>query len=593
MAFSPDGKSLAVRAADLRIFDVASGKSLPPMACASWSPLAWRPDSSHLAFVDEGDVTIFDLVGEKNRRFYEDGDVVLYREGAFMERLWRERRTRTLAYAADGALWFGDVEGRVFRVPPGKRRPEAKFDHRTEFAKREPGASDDAGGVQCMAMAAVGEAIYDLSSHGVLRCGPVTVAVPQNANLMAVVATANGDAVALACRPVVPPPNVDFWSRPDPLARPALVDEAGEGPQFVYVLRRSQTVPEHAVPSHAVPSHAAPSQDGIAEPGAAWVETKFEVPAAVAAIAFHPDGQSLLVATGLGELGVYRAGRLTAKLPKHRSRVSSCALSPDGTVLGVASRRSFVQPTRGGPAFLLPRARRIRPGARGSELVVHESRRVVRIDGPDAVEIASIAQAAEHDGITFGPGASWFVGSKSALVSARNSDAVIAELSLKTDSVADTVFSAARGGRWGACGGGWGNGWLLVADQDGQVLFERVGRMASSLSFSPGGHRIAVSEPQQRGGRSSAIRILDGVTFELLDRGTNRGVTFWRYLTEDRALVCADSKLQLWDANSMTVLQDALLDGRCDSFELSADRRTLACAVHGRVEVYRVEVGLK
>ncbi len=64
------------------------------------------------------------------------------------------------------------------------------------------------------------------------------------------------------------------------------------------------------------------------------------------------------------------------------------------------------------------------------------------------------------------------------------------------------------------------------------------------------------------------------------------GIHQWQFLDDQRALVAAGGRLQVWDVAKLEPLQT--LQHMFGDFQLSDDRRTLLLEGHGEQLVYRV-----
>jgi len=113
-AFSPDGKWIAIRYDDgeVRLWEVASGKAGPVLATRSgWKcfpPLAWSPDSQHLARCWDSKVDVFQVDGR------------LIHSWHWPSHSW------LCGWSRDGKwlLLVNDAVGAVLRAPDGKPGPE-------------------------------------------------------------------------------------------------------------------------------------------------------------------------------------------------------------------------------------------------------------------------------------------------------------------------------------------------------------------------------------------------------------------------------------------------------------------------------------
>ncbi|MFK7740821.1 MAG: WD40 repeat domain-containing protein [Planctomycetota bacterium] len=561
-AFSADGRSLALggKIGDVRVFSYPEMK-LRWQADPSdhWiGTLRWSPDGKILACMGRH-LTLHDAAtGSVMRRWPDSGPTsfawqadgkrfaaacgglyVYSRDG---ERLWGSRvRNRTGAVAFDeaGSLLVGSRDGCVWRVAEGGKDAQLVYGARSE----DPMGSAHIGLV-CRAGLA-----FDVATVGAVRRGKQEFEVP--GVTFAFDASRDGSSFAAGGQTDVK----RTWPPPSPVCR-------------------------------------------WWHEGGVRVED-LAVPSLVTALAVHPDGGKLFVACDDGHASIRTAMSAApdVTVPGARCQSVQLALSHDGTVLAVGKDLWSVEPTHGGPVRALPGARLVCDGGRRSELLVTYSGRTAVIDGPDAVEVASL-DSNLHVSAVAGP-RDWLLDAGLSVLLDRGGK-VRVEFD---DYLRGLVCDVARGPSVWAFGTLEGvegeDGGLLVTDANGSVLhFERSGPIRS-LDFSPKSLREApamtgvnylvfVVSGRRPFGKTRIMRrrLKDGA----ICGSAVANCSCWRYVDRRYALACVDQRLQLWDADGLKVVADSLVAGSCYTFKVSADRRTLVRAKDGFVEVYRVVV---
>jgi WD40 repeat protein len=314
----------------------------------------------------------------------------------------------------------------------------------------------------------------------------------------------------------------------------------------------------------------------------------------VAALAFHPDPETLFVSTYDGRQALYTRASAPTVVPPHRARISGYTLSPDGLVLAVCGRAWSLHPLDGRPSRELPRARTVDAGRRDAEFLIGWRDHVALVDARNDAELASFAAPRallDRPMNAVGPGNLFLIGRN--LVDAQTRDVVkLDDEMLAIEGVTDTTRTS--DGRWaaGTIGGIEGDlGALLVADATGRQQRVVDKCPINTVAFSPDGRRLFYGCGDGlsvgMGPPFHFLRVRDSESLELLHQ-VSAPLTCWRFLDEKRALACVGGALQVWSVENLESVETVPLDAPCYSFELSQDRRTLALAAPGEVRVYRL-----
>lgn len=543
-AFTPDGAALATGGdlGDLRLFDLTT-RMVRWRAEPSdiWiGTLAFSPDGKRLACLGR-DLTLHDTASGKE-----------------LQRV-REAGPRAFAWSPDGARFAYALRTKV-RVEDGKRVLDvASFEapvHALTFTAdgalfvgdnvgrlwRVPpagGASEllfdhrQAGHARAwsIAVAWAGGEVFDLPSYGALRRGAETFAVPGMSFALAV--TADGSSFAVGGAQA----SVRWWRE-----RGAQVDDLA-------------------------------------------------VSGKVASLAFHPDGQTLFVATYDGGQALHARGKAPIEVPPHPARVRDLTMSADGTVLAIQGSAWTLQPLDGRPARALPGALAVEVGRRGAELLVQMADRIVVLDARTEVEVASVPSRGEFGvRIAPGPGNLLLVGCDFVDVTTH----AAAERDLMLLFLRDVARS--HDGRWAAACADWHGGTyggLLIAERADAPLRVADRNPAYAVAFSPDGRRVWYSGAHGfsfLGPPPNAyLRVRDAGTLALEHQVAVAGPVYgWRFLDDRWALACVGGELQVWDVDRLAAVQTLALDEPCHHFLVSEDRRTVVFATQRAVHVHRV-----
>lgn len=319
----------------------------------------------------------------------------------------------------------------------------------------------------------------------------------------------------------------------------------------------------------------------------------FAVSGKVAALAFHPDGRTLFVATYDGGQTLHVRGKAPIEVPPHPARVRDLTMSLDGTVLAIQGSAWTLQPLDGRPARALPGALSVEAGRRGAELLVQMADRVVVLDARTDVEVASVPSPG-------GFGTRNVAGPGDLLLVGCNFIDVTTQAAMEREVMLLCLRDVARSpdGRWAAaCAdsrqGTYGS--LLIADRAGAPL--RVADLgpAYAVDFSPDGRRIWYSGADGfsfRGPPPNAyLRVRDAGTLALEHQIAVAGPVYgWRFLDDRWALACTGGELQVFDVDRLAPVQSLALDEPCHAFLVSEDRRTVVFATQRAVHVHRVHL---
>jgi WD40 repeat protein len=390
---------------------------------------------------------------------------------------------------------------------------------------------NDSDNASSIAVVCAGGEVFDLASQGDLRCGDGTYAVPGSCFAFAV--TADGRSFAVGGAEKL----VRWWT--------------DGGKQF----------------------------------------RDIAVAGEVAALAFHPDGETLFLSTYSGGRSLHRAGKPPVDVVGMPACIKDVAMSPDGTMLAVKTQGWTLHRIAALAVQPMPNAISVKAGRRGSEFLVQERSRLVVLDGRSNTEVAAFSQrASSFSQFAAGPGNMLFV--DGSLVNLKGQKV----LAVHSDVLMHNYVTVAL-----ASDGSWAAGGVagIEGDCGGLVLTNGSGKLRGSLDNGPV-YTMAFSPDCARlyygcgsgmsfgmGPTARSLRVIDAQTLEPIDR-VDVSVSSWRFLDELRALVCSNGKLQVWDAARLKVLQQVPLDVPCHGFELSADRRTLVLSQSRGVRVYRV-----
>jgi WD40 repeat protein len=549
-AFSPDGSTLAIggEAGDLRLLDVASKQerwSRP--ASEFWiRRVLFAPDGARLACFgrkltihdaasgdeqqrfDSVDPGLFTWLGDGGRCAIANRGKLVVHEGERTTEIasfWRP--IDALAFdAADGNLLVGDDQGRVFSVAAAGGKPKLLLGRR----KGVPVAK-----FLCRA----GGALFELGREGPLRRGEALLDVPVQADAWAV--ASDGRAFAVG--------GLGFWrARPGELGVPGVRwwSDAGDV-----------------------------HEDLIFEGG-------------VAALALHPDGKRLFVATPEGQQALHERGRPPVPMPGLPARVRGVALTPDGTAVAVAGRdgRDWVlHPLDGRPSRPLANVRDVSRGWRGPQLLLDSTAQVGVLDTSTGNTLRSTALPPNAAGTRIG--AEGLLCIRGALLDGKGS--AVCQLREQIRFLHAPHVAVASDGRW-AIGGSWGQhgdlGCLVMTDASGKKerLVEE-DEPVSFVAFSPDGKWLCSVRPRSWFAPHDGRLVLrDAETLAV--RKEIDAIAQWHFLDDQRALVLSGGKLQVWDVGTFQPLQTLPIEAL--GLELSDDRRTLAIQLAGAVQVHRV-----
>lgn len=514
IAFSPDGRRVAVKGRNLTLHDTGNGKEVLRRDDTGPHGFCWRDDGRRIAFAHRGGFEVLDP---------DDGRVV--------EPLRPfEYPLPALLFARDGeSVYAGDNIGRVWRQACGTTAaPELCFQHR----------SARAGDFHpCQALGRAGDGFVSFGWQGEIRRGEQSFTLP--GPVFAAATSRDGDSFAAGGRDGL----VHWWS----------------------------------------------------ESGAKRRE--LHLPAAIAALALHPDGSALFVATYEGDNRLYRAGAEAAPvaLPGHDSAVSEVALSPDGAVLAMRGARCVLQPLDGSPPRQTHDCVAVAAGRTGSEILLLERDRVRAVDGRTGAQLGTrpLDHGLWRGGVATGPGGRVLAGGMPFRFVDLDSGALTAlpdaaDFGQLADSALAADGAFAMGTGYGIEGEG---GHLLVTDATGRPTFdESSGGPVGAIDFSPDGTRLVYAccdeTPTAMGPGEPRLRVRDARTFALVRELPVR-VFLWRFLDDHFALVGDDQGLAIWDVGRFAAVQRLPIPNARATC-LSRDRRTLVVATDRDVRVFRL-----
>lgn len=434
---------------------------------------------------------------------------------------------RTLTAGIGDVVWFvGDELGRVWRVP----------------ATGDPILHRDGGAAAgpSVALSVAGGELFELAAAGPLRRGDTAIDVP--ASPVAFAVTPDGRSFAVAGGGT----KVRWWS------------------------------------------------DG----GASCEYMVLEEP--VTALALRPDGKRLQVVTASACRFWFDRGHtaLPEREPSLPTAFGEGVLSPDGMAVAVQFADTYewqLRPLDGRPGVALPGVVHVARGHRGAELVVQYRERVAVLDTRSGKELRSQPLDSNSPGVLVrsGPGDLLCIDGELR----DPTGATVTRLhEVEPGFLLGGAPSAlAPDGRWAfGCSASPLRGSLAITDDKGKAVTLVDKAPIHAVAFSPDGTKLVYScgaGIDKARGRPTwcQLRVRDAATLELLEEKRMEladWISEWEFLDDQRALVSAGGKLQVWDVDKLEPVL-TLLEGVGD-FELSDDRRTLLLEGLGEVLVYRV-----
>lgn len=314
------------------------------------------------------------------------------------------------------------------------------------------------------------------------------------------------------------------------------------------------------------------------------------VKGSVAALALHPDGETLFVSTYSGQQALHSDDLAPIAVASMPSGIERVVMTADASLIAVKGRAWTLHPMNGAASRPLPRAFDLSAGRTGSELIVREATRTVLFAGRLQRELAVL----DGRGLLFESAA----GPRNlVLVGDELVDWAGKFVSKMPDSVPFSTWKKvahASDGSWavGTIDGHHGqSGGLVVTDSKGRVRGSLDEGPVYTLAFSPDssriyyacglGHDILGGAPTGR-----AFRVVDAKTLNRIS-SIPTGISHWRFLDARRALAIVSGKLQVWDAENLTPLRTLPVERPCRDFELSTERRTVVVRSETKVHVYR------
>jgi hypothetical protein len=314
----------------------------------------------------------------------------------------------------------------------------------------------------------------------------------------------------------------------------------------------------------------------------------------VTALALRPEGRRLLVATVSGAWWWFDRGFTAEPVQVPYSKLRAGVLAPDGMAVAVQFAETSdwqLRPLDGRPGTMLSGAVHVARGRRGAELLVQYRDRVAVLDARSGKELRSypIDRRALGRVVASGPGE--LLSLCGELIDPAGTTVTrLRDVSVHLAS-GDGPSAFAPDGRWaiGSAPGSSG-GRLVLTDARGRhvQVVDEVG--IGSVAFSPNGTKLVYTcaeavEAADGTWLRYGLRVRNAATLEL-QAELRVGIHQWQFLDDQRALVAADGRLQVWDVAKLEPLQT--LQHMFGDFQLSDDRRTLLLQGDGEVLVYRV-----
>jgi WD40 repeat protein len=312
--------------------------------------------------------------------------------------------------------------------------------------------------------------------------------------------------------------------------------------------------------------------------------------AQISALAFHPDGNTLAVATYDGALRLLRDGAAPRAFVGHAGRPPTVAWSPDGTVLAIGGeRRTMILAHLG--ASTLEKGTAVCSGRAADEILTLEKGRITARNGLTTKPTAE--WSCELAGTLLGPspdGASLLVSDRAAGTAARFSLATGSSIAIDGwGTVLDAAWAPDGRLAIGRVSGNHGESGALE-------LFDAAGKVVHQEKFDCGVHTVAFSPDASQlvyaiGGGSLYHNVPDALRVCSADgtqvRELAAAVRWFRFLDAHTAVAHDGAALSLWNLDRWQQVE-AFPIGVVFGAVLAPDRSAVAVMTDADVRVVRI-----